>query len=156
MGISCDSSEVGIGAFLFHHYPDESERPIANVSKTLTDRQRRCSQIHKEALAVVFPLKKFHQFLCGRHFILITDHKPLLALFGYGEETPPLAANCLARWALMLNQYDYSAELQKKNSQHGNANSFSHLAKGSDHQFDGKEMGEDVDNICTVRTYTSR
>ena len=58
--------------------------------------QRRYSQILKEALAVDFALKKFHQFLYGRHLILVMDHKPLLALFGPSKETPLLAANRLA------------------------------------------------------------
>ncbi|XP_012941600.2 uncharacterized protein LOC106012630 [Aplysia californica] len=82
VGISCDASDVGIGCVLFHRYSDGSERPIANVSKTLTQTQRRYSQIQKEALAIIFGLNKFHQFLYGRRFILVTDHKPLIALFG--------------------------------------------------------------------------
>ncbi|KFD62340.1 LOW QUALITY PROTEIN: hypothetical protein M514_25463 [Trichuris suis] len=69
IGISCDASEVGVGEVLFHRYGDGSERPIANVPKTLTE-----SQVEKEALAVIFVLRKFHQFLCGRRFILVTDH----------------------------------------------------------------------------------
>ena len=58
IGISCDASEVGIGAVLFHCYNDGSECPIANASKTLTDTQRRYSQIQKEALSIVFTLHK--------------------------------------------------------------------------------------------------
>ena len=46
---SCVTLECGLGAVLFHHYPVSSERPIGNVSKTLTDTQRRYSQIQKEA-----------------------------------------------------------------------------------------------------------
>ena len=41
LGISCDASAVGIGAVLFHHYSDGSERQIVNVSRTLTDTQCR-------------------------------------------------------------------------------------------------------------------
>ena len=87
---------------------------------------------------MVFALKKFHQFFYGRHFILLTDHKPLLALFGASKETPLLAANRLARWALMLSQYDYSVEF-RKSREHGNADALSRLPASSDLQFEGRK-----------------
>ena len=133
---SLDVSEVGIGPVLCHYYPDGSERPTANVSKTLTDMQCRYSQIHKDTLTVVIASKKLHQFLYGRHFTWVMDHKPMLALFGPRKETPLLAANRLARWALMLSQYDYLVEFRKTN-EHGNANALTRLPSDSDLQFGG-------------------
>ena len=90
----------------------------------MTDCQRRCNQIHKEALAIIFGLKKFHQFLYGRRFTIVTDHKPLLALFGPTKATPAMAANRLARWALILSQYNYEIEFRKI-AEHGNADALS-------------------------------
>ena len=135
IGIACDASSVRISAVLFHRYPDGSERPIGNASKTLTETQRKYSQVHKEALSVIFGLKKFHQFLFGRKFILVTDHKALLTLFSPSKGTPAVAANRLARWALILSQYDYTIEY-RKTSDHGNADALSRLPQGEDFSFE--------------------
>ena len=50
---------------------------------------------------------------------------------------------------MMLSLYDYSVEFCKTRK-HGNADALSHLPAGSDNGFDGEEMGNDVDNVCTV------
>ena len=155
VGISCDASESGVGAVLFHRYKDNSERPIANASKTLTDAQKRYPQIQKEALSIIFALKKYHQFLYGRPFILVTDHKPLISMFGHNTATPMLAANRLARWSLMLSQYDYTIEY-RSTKQHGNADALSRLPVGPDLSFDGEEGDNDVDTVCTIRVINSQ
>ena len=95
--IAFDASAVRIGAVLFHLFPDGSERPISNASKTLITAQRKCSQIQKEALSINFGLRKFHQYLYARKFILAIDHQPLLALLSPNKATPALAANRLVR-----------------------------------------------------------
>ncbi|KAK3754202.1 hypothetical protein RRG08_028167 [Elysia crispata] len=123
-----------------------NERPIANVSKTLSPAQRRYSQIHKEALAIIFALTKFHQFLYTRKFILVTDLKPLLKIFSPHKATPALAANRLARWAVTLSQYDYSIEY-RQSSKHGNTDALSRLPSGPDTAFDEREGDADIDSV---------
>ena len=38
----------------------------------------------------------------------------------------------------------------RKTHEHGDADALSRLLVGSDHRFDGEEMGEDVDNVYIV------
>ena len=147
IGIACDASNVGIGATLFHRYPDESERPIAYVSKILSKSQRNYSQIQK-ALAIIFALKNFYQFLFGRKFILVTDHKPLIAMFGPHKKIPSLAVNRLARWALFSSQFEYDIEY-RKTKDHANADALSRLLSGGDVKYDKEESEQDVDIVCT-------
>ena len=75
-----------------HVYPDGLEQPIAFASCTLTLAEMNCAQVEKEALSVVFGVKKFHQHLFGRKFSLVSDHKPLSIIFGPKKPIPPLAA----------------------------------------------------------------
>ena len=145
LGLTCDASEVGIGVILFHRYNEGSERPIAHASKTLTTVQLRYSEIQKEAFAINYGLHKFHQYLYGRRFILVTDHKPLLGLFDPMKGTPTLAVNRLTRWALTLSQCDYSIE-NCKTQEHGNVDALSRLPV-EDTNFD--QMEEDAD-LSTV------
>jgi hypothetical protein len=53
---------------------------VQYASQSLSDTETRYSQIELETLAVDFACKKFHLYLYGIPFTIITDHKPFEAI----------------------------------------------------------------------------
>lgn len=114
--VAADASNTGIGAVIMHRFEDNSIKAIMHASRTLTSAERNYSQIEKEALGLIFAVTKFHRMIYGRKFILQTDHKPLLSIFGSKKGIPVYTANRLQRWALTLLLYDFKIEYISTNS----------------------------------------
>ena len=126
ISLAGDASAYGVGAVISHSMPDGTERPVAFTSRTLSMSEKNYSQVEKEALSLIFGIKKFHQYLFGRHFTLITDHKPLTTILGPKQGVPQVAAARMQRWALLLSAYSYSIKF-RPTQEHCNADGLSRL-----------------------------
>ena len=77
INIYTDASGEGVGAILKQVQPDGEEKPVAYFSRKLNDAQKRKKAIYIESYAVQEAVKYWRFWLLGRHFKVITDHKPL-------------------------------------------------------------------------------
>ena len=99
---------------------------MAFASRTLSPAECNYAQGEKEALSLIFGIHKFHQYLYGRTFTLVTDHKPLTTILGSKKGIPALSAAWMQRWALLLSAYNYDIRFRPTQA-HGNADGLSRL-----------------------------
>ena len=113
--VECDSSGVGIGPVLLQPTSDIVEysndgipcnlRPVVYASKSLTEAEQRYANIERELLAVLLSIEHFRHFVYAQNVTIITDHKPLLAIF---QKCIHNMAPRLARMMLRLSCYNIS------------------------------------------------
>lgn len=103
--VQADASSYGLGAALMQEIGDKSRSVVAYASRTLTDCEKRYSQIEKEALALTFAAERFKEYITGIKVTLETDHKPLIQIL----QTKPLdeLTPRLQRIRLRLMRYHY-------------------------------------------------
>ena len=103
--VSADASSHGLGAVLLQQ-SGSTWRPVAYASRAMTNTEKRYAQIEKEALASTWACEKFSHYLLGLHFLIESDHKPLIPLLGSKrlDTLPPR----VLRFRLRLARYNYS------------------------------------------------
>lgn len=95
--LQTDASGIAVGAVLLN----QNMRPIAYASRPLNKAEKNYPTIEKELVAIVWAVKHFRPYLFGRNFKIMTDHKPLLYLFGMKDPS-----SRLLKFRLILEEYD--------------------------------------------------
>jgi hypothetical protein len=99
--LQTDASDEGICAILCQIDEHGVERVIQYASRMLTKAELKWHCQEKEALAIIYRVKKFRSYLLGSHFDIKTDHQSLQWLWRSQKGK-------LARWALALTEFDYT------------------------------------------------
>lgn len=76
--ISADASSFGNGGMLEQLH--DFWKPVVLCSKSLSPTEQLYAQIEKEALAITWTCERLQQFLTGKTFEILTDHKPLVQI----------------------------------------------------------------------------
>ena len=106
--VAADASSFGLGGVMSQKQPSGDWRPVAFISRSMTDAERRYAQIEKEALAPTWACKRFRTYLVGMDFLIQTDYKPLISLLGSRalDDLPPR----ILRFRLRLLRFTYEIE----------------------------------------------
>ena len=83
-------------------------RPIAYLSKALSQKSQQLSTYEREMLAILHAVTKWRPYLIGRRFIIRTDQKSLPYFMGQRIHTP-----AQQRWVTKLLGYDYEIQYKK-------------------------------------------
>ena len=111
--LEADTSGVGLGAALLQTQegtkchkdvvPDNTIlHHIAFASKSLTGTECRYSNIKREALGILHGLEKSHHYCFTREVYIITNHKPLVAVF---KKVVAMLSQCIQCILLKIHQY---------------------------------------------------
>lgn len=81
--LATDDSFHGTSEALSHVVPDNPEKPIGFLYRTLTAAKKRHSQVDNEAPALIFGVKNSFKYLYGNRFTLFSDSKSSVFIFSY-------------------------------------------------------------------------
>ena len=98
--LETDASNKGIGCVISQEVEGE-KRPISFASRSLSKAEKNYDTTNKEALAVVWALKKYRYILLGYEITAYVDHQSLVGIFK--NTLPP---GRLGRWALAVQEYN--------------------------------------------------
>jgi len=100
--LHCDASASGFGAILLQKQEGGQFRPISYFSHRTTPAESKYSSFELECLAAVYAIKKFHVYLLGIKFKIVTDCDSFRLTLSKQTVNPRIA-----RWAMFLQQYEY-------------------------------------------------
>ncbi len=124
--LACGASSYSLGVVLAYILPGGSERPIGFASRALSKAEHNYSQLEREGLLCIFGIKKFNDYLFGRLFELVADHKLLMGLLKEDRAASAQASARIKQRSLFLAAYEYNLVF-RNTAAHGNAAALTRL-----------------------------
>jgi len=103
--LHCYASSVGLGAILLQKQSNGTLRPVSYFSHRITSAESKYHSFELECLVAIYAIKRFHIYLFGRPFKLVTDCDSFRLTLNKQVVNPRIA-----RWAIFLQSYDFQIE----------------------------------------------
>ena len=85
----------------------DGHRHATYISRSLSPVEQRYSQTEREALAIRWACEQLRMYLAAARFKVVTDHKPLEAIFNNSNSKPPVRID---RWIAYLQEFNFTVE----------------------------------------------
>ena len=119
--IMCDATNFTIAGILGQKDDQGVERNVAYFSRKLLPNEINYSVLEKECLGILGCCLKWHNWIYGHKVTVRTDHRALAFL-----ETTAQHNARVARWKVILNNYDITTEYRKA-ADHSNCDGLSRI-----------------------------
>lgn len=139
--LTTDASGKALGAILSQGKIGK-DLPVAYASRILNSAETRYSTTERELLAVVWGVNHFKPYIFGRHFTVITDHKPLVHLKNLRDP-----GSRLMNMRMKLECYDFEV-VYKEGKKNTNADALSRINQDTQMNVNAISANDDV-----IRTY---
>lgn len=116
--LATDACDEGLG-YVLGQIQNGREAVIGYAGRKLIPAEKNYSVTEREALALIAGIRHFRSYLYGVHFKVFTNHSAVCWLMQLKDPS-----GRLARWALLLQQYDFEI-IHRAGLSNGNADALS-------------------------------
>ncbi len=100
--VHIDVSNFALGIILRQNLDNTIEKPIYYAIRLMDNAKKNYTTIEKEALEVIYAIKKFRHYQLGSSFVFYVDHQTSLYLVN-----KPMVIGRIAIWLLLLQEFDF-------------------------------------------------
>ena len=119
--VHTDASGQALGVVLTQPGEHQKDYPIYFASRQFNEAEANYTVTEREALAMVYSVKKFRYYLLANPFKFFVDHQALVYLVNR-----PCSTGRITRWLLILQEFDFEIVV-RKGKQHFMADHMSRL-----------------------------
>ncbi|CAM8886700.1 unnamed protein product [Rhodiola kirilowii] len=133
------AQEKSLGAMCAQETDERKERPLYYLSRTLVGTELNYSPIEKICLALVFAVQKLRHYMQAHTIHVVSKADPIKYIL-----SRPVLSGRLAKWAVLLKQYDLVFVPQKATKGQAIADFFTDHPVPAEWEFSINLPGEDI------------